>query len=62
MELDPEMTQEAVKYARKIADSGTLSHAGSGSADNPESDGENLAYYCSADPESYTGDIPVKVW
>ena len=62
MSLEDSMTASAQAWATKIAGMGKLEHSKSGSPDNPEKDGENIAYMCLMPGDDYTGQCPVKAW
>ena len=62
MALEDSMTASAQAWATKIAGMGKLEHSKSGSPDNPEKDGENIAYMCLMPGEEYPGQRPVKMW
>ena len=62
MSLEDSMTASAQAWATKIAGMGKLEHSKSGSPDNPEKDGENIAYMCLMPGEEYPGQRPVKMW
>ena len=62
MALEDSMTASAQAWATKIAGMGKLEHSKSGSPDNPEKDGENIAYECLMPGDDYTGQCPVKAW
>ena len=62
MTLDGSMTSSAQAWAQRIAGMGKLEHSKSGSPDNPDKDGENIAYMCLMPGEEYPGQRPVKMW
>ena len=62
MTLDGSMTSSAQAWALRIAGMGKLEHSKSGSPDNPDKDGENIAYMCLMPGEEYPGQRPVKMW
>ena len=62
MAFDASMTASAQAWAQKMAALGKLKHTEFGSPDNPEKDGENIAYMCLMPGEEYTGQRPVKAW
>ena len=62
MTVDASMTASAQAWAERMASMGKLEHAKSGSPDNPDKDGENIAYMCLMPGEEYPGQRPVKMW
>ena len=62
MTLDAEMSASALKWAKYMASIKNIEHAKAGSPDNPEKDGENIAYMCKGEGETYPGQEPVYAW
>eukprot|EP00111_Clytia_hemisphaerica_P008261 TCONS_00024097-protein len=62
MTVDATMSASAQAWAERMASMGKLEHAKAGSPDNPEKDGENIAYMCLMPGEKYPGQRPVKMW
>ena len=59
MKLDTQMNLDAAKYAKHLADLGTLAHSNSS---DRQGDGENLAYICASKNNGYTGAEPTQQW
>lgn len=62
MTEDALMSKQAEAYAKKIGKMGTLRHSVKKDIDNPEGDGENLAYVCGGNPMDFKGSDVTKMW